>query len=65
MDEETANELIRTVRYDLVPLVPQGTVVLPLEAHGVAFERHQPAVADGDAMGVARKVGGFFRWIYS
>ena len=56
-DEEASDELVRCERHGLVFLAPLGTVILPLEAHGVAVEREQSAVGDGDAVGVAREVG--------
>ena len=57
VDEEAADELGAGERHDLGPLAALGAVVLPLEGDCLAIERDQPAVGDGDAMGIARQVG--------
>ena len=42
---------------DLVAVAAFGAIVLPPEGDAVAVERDQPAVGDGDAVGVAREIG--------
>ncbi len=34
-----------------------GAIVLPFEGDAAAIERKQPAVGNGDAMGIARQIG--------
>jgi hypothetical protein len=55
VDEEAADELVGCEGHDLLPFATLGAIVLPLEGDAVAVERNQPAVGDGDAMGVARE----------
>src|ERR1700730_16354084 len=62
MDEEAADELVGGECYDFVLLASLGTIVLPFEGDAGVVERDQAAVGDGDAMGVARKVGPHRFW---
>src|ERR1700686_2467484 len=57
VDEEAADELVVRERHHLGPLTSLGAIILPLEGDGVAVERDQAAVGDGDAVGVARQIG--------
>ena len=57
VNEETANELGDGKRHRLLPIATFDPVILPFERHGAVSERDQPAVGDGDAMGVARQIG--------
>jgi hypothetical protein len=56
VEQEAADELARIERHGPVALVPVATVVLVSERHAGLVERDQPAVGDGDAVGVARQV---------
>src|SRR5271170_4069898 len=53
VDEEAANELVRCERHHLVAIGAFESIVLVFEADSVFVEREQPAVGDGNAMGVA------------
>ena len=44
-------------RHDLVRVAAVGAIVLVVEGDAVLVERDQPAVRDGDAVGVARQIG--------
>ena len=57
VNEEAANELGDRKRHRLLPIATFDPVILPFERDGAVSERDQPAVGDGDAMGVARQVG--------
>jgi hypothetical protein len=53
MDEEAADELAGRERHDLVARRPIGAIILVLEGDAVAVAGDQPAVGDGDAVGIA------------
>src|ERR1700674_3544510 len=57
MDEEAADELAGRERHGLEALAPVTAVILPLEGDAVAVAGDQPAVGDGDAVGIARQIG--------
>ena len=57
MHEETANELVGYQRHGLVPARPLDPVILPREGDTGRVGGDQPAIGDGDAVGVARQVG--------
>ena len=50
MNSSTAN------LHDLVSVGSVGAVILPFEGDAVVVEGDEPAVGDGDAVGVAREV---------
>src|ERR1700693_5733679 len=54
--EEAADELGRRERHGLEALGPFDAIVLPLEGDAVVVAGDQPAVGDGDAMGVAGEI---------
>ena len=54
VDEEATDELARGERHDLVAGAAVGSIVLVFEGDALLVERDQPAVGDGDAVGVAR-----------
>jgi len=56
MQEKTPNELVNRQRHGFVTIRPFGTIVLPLEGDTAFIAGHEPAVADGDPMGVASEV---------
>src|SRR5271166_2755870 len=55
--EEATDELVRAERHDLLARAAVGAVVLVPEGDALLVERDQPAVGDGDAVGVARQIG--------
>ena len=57
MDQEAADELVDVERHKLVTSLALGPVILPFEGHALAVDGDEPAVGDGDAMGVAGQVG--------
>src|SRR5882757_981970 len=57
VDEETADELVGGERHHFGPLLLLGPVVFPFECDPEISERDEAAVADGDAVGIARQVG--------
>ena len=57
VDEEAADELVDGERHQLGAVAPLRPIVLPPEGHAGVVERDEPAVGDGDAVGVAREIG--------
>jgi len=57
VDQEAADELVGVERHQLVVSIDLGPVILPLEGHALAVEGDEPAVGNGDPVGVARHVG--------
>jgi hypothetical protein len=57
MEQEAANELVCRKRHDLLPFGPVATIVLVTEGDACIVEADEPAVRDGDAVSVARKIG--------
>ena len=53
VDQEAADELVGVERHQLVAGVAPGPVILPLESHALAVEGDEPAVGNGDPVGVA------------
>src|ERR1043166_3928142 len=56
VDEEAADELVCCERHALVAIAPFDAIVLPLEGDAVVVAADQPAVGDGDAVGVAGEI---------
>src|SRR6266496_4182784 len=56
VDEEAADELVSCECHHLVAIGAFEPIVLVFEADSVFVERDQPAVGDGDAMGVAGQI---------
>src|SRR5580704_11724081 len=54
--QETADELVRGQRHDLVPGWPVDAVILVSEGDAPVVAGDQPVVGDGDAVGVARQI---------
>ena len=50
-------KLVRCERHPLGTSTAVGAIVLVFEGDAVAVERDQPAVGDGDAVGIARQIG--------
>src|SRR6266568_5056889 len=57
VDQEAADELVDGERHHLGLVAAVGAVVLPPEGHAGVVEGDEPAVRDGDAVGVERKIG--------
>ena len=55
--QEAANELRRGERHGFVAAWPLDAVVLEREGHAFLIGRDEPPVGDGDAVGVAGKIG--------
>ena len=55
--QEAPDELVRGQRHRLVAARPFDPVILPLEGDAGLVGRDQPAIGDGDAVGVARQIG--------
>ena len=56
VDEKAPDELGRGQGHRLVTITTFGAIVFPLEGDTALVASKQPAVADGDPMGVARQV---------
>jgi hypothetical protein len=54
VDEEAADELAGGECHDLLAII--GTIVLPSKGHAGAVAGDQPAVGDGDAVGIAGQI---------
>ena len=57
MHEKAPDELVGGQGHGLIAITRLGTIVLPLEGDTAFIAGDQPAVADGDPMGVARQIG--------
>ena len=57
MQQEAADELIRGERHGFVTVTFLRPVVLPLEGDALFVHCDQPAVGDGDPMGIAGEIG--------
>lgn len=55
--EKAAHELIGGQGHGFVLMTPFGPIVFPREGDAAFVASDEPAVADGDPMGVARQVG--------
>ena len=62
MDQESADELGGSECHDLLAITGFGTIVFPSESDSTAVAGDQPAVGDGDAMGIARQIGQHGLW---
>ena len=62
VDQESADELVGGERHDLLAVATLGAIVLPSEGDAGAVAGDQPAVGDGDAVGVARQIGQHGLW---
>src|SRR6202023_58305 len=62
VDQESADELGSGQCHDLLAITTFSAIVLPSEGHAVAVAGHQPAVGDGDAVGIARQIGQHGLW---
>ena len=54
VEQEATNELVRVERHHLALVV--GAIILPAKADTTVLAGEEPAVGDGDAMGVAAEI---------
>ena len=57
MNEKAPDELAGGQGHGLIAITRLGTIVFPLEGDTAFIAGNEPAVADGDPMGVARQIG--------
>ena len=62
VDQESADELGGSECHDLLAITAFGTIVFPSESDSTAVAGDQPAVGDGDAVGIARQIGQHGLW---
>ena len=62
VDQEAADELGGGERHDLLAITTFGTIVLPSEADAGSIAGDQPAVGNGDTVGIARQIGQHGLW---
>src|SRR5262244_2717509 len=62
VEQEAADKLVGTEGHCAVPRLPVAAVVLVAEGHAALVESNEPAVGDGDAMGVAGEIGKHCFW---
>src|SRR5215813_6346254 len=62
VEQEAADKLVGTEGHCAVPRLPVAAVVLVAEGHAALVESDEPAVGDGDAMGVAGEIGKHCFW---
>ena len=58
----SADELGGSECHDLLTIANLGAIVLPSEGDAGAIAGDQPAVGDGDAVGIARQIGQHGLW---
>ena len=56
VDEEAADKLVGGERHALVACAAVGAIILVPEGDAVLVEGDEPAVGDGDAVGIARQI---------
>ena len=57
VDQEAPNELVRCERHGFPAARTFDAIVLPAERHATVIGGDEPAIGDGDAVGVARQIG--------
>ena len=62
VNEKAADELADRKRHRLLAIASFDPIVFPFERDGAVLQRDQPAVGDGDAMGVAGERGRHGLW---
>ena len=62
VDQETADELAGGECHDLLTITTFGAIVLPSEGDTGVVAGDQPAVGDGDAVGIAGQIGQHGLW---
>jgi hypothetical protein len=56
VEQEAAQELLRTERHPSLPLLISVGIILPAESNLIMLESHEAVVGDGHAMGVAGEI---------
>src|SRR5215831_14471206 len=56
VEQEAPDELVGGERHCAVPRLPVAAVILVAEGHAALVESNEPAVGDGDTMGVAGEI---------
>src|SRR6201984_277067 len=62
VEQEAPDELVGAERHCAVPRLSVTAVILVAEGHAALVENNEPAVRDGDAMGVAGEIGKHCLW---
>src|SRR5438477_43970 len=62
VEQEAPDELVGAERHCAVPRLPVTAVILVAKGHAALVESNEPAVRDGDAMGVAGEIGKHCLW---
>src|SRR5215469_13998771 len=62
VEQEASDKLVGTEGHCAVPSLPVAAVILVAEGHAALVERSEPAVRDGDAMGVAAEISEHCFW---
>ena len=62
VDQESADELGGSECHELLAITTFGTIVLPSEGDAGSVAGDQPAVGDGDTVGIARQIGQHGLW---
>ena len=62
VDQEAADKLAGCERHDLPAIATIGTIVFPSEGDTESVAGNEPAVGDGDAVGIARQIGQHGLW---
>jgi len=62
VEQEASDKLVGTESHCAVPSLPVAAVILVAEGHAALVERSEPAVRDGDAMGVAAEISEHCFW---
>src|SRR5499427_10840352 len=57
VEQEASDELVGADRHCPVPRLSVAAVILVAEGHAALVESNEPAVRDGDTMGVAGEIG--------
>src|ERR1700756_3983427 len=57
VEQEAADELVGADRHCPVPRLSVAAVILVAKGHAAPVERNEPAVRDGDAVGVTGEIG--------
>src|SRR5260370_11973199 len=57
VNEKAADEHADGKRHRLLAIAPLDPIIFPFERDSAVLQRDQPAVGDGDAMGVAGEIG--------
>src|SRR6202162_703866 len=60
--QEAPDELVRRERHGFPAARTFDAIVLPAERHATVIGGDEPAIGDGDAMGIARQVGEYGLW---